>query len=323
MKRAAFPLPTLCSPRLTTPEALKGAELVDKRPVLRNTDSLMSARKAFVLGAIVGAGVLAAVGAVSAGSGGSPNPASVRHLLGPMGRADTVPPGLLGGLKRLDDKLNSMLSDYKSGKIGGSTEQRKKDFSDRVREITTEKQALVRQYFNAPAYGFVRYGEVFLSLGCTDEFLDRAEIYNDGDLGKLVPHALETATDCKQRLENDLKEVAGQKVTISEVDTWAHNPAIGKSRICVNVSTSPAQASVSATLTGPGGYKADVGKSALHADGSGQIRGVITQAGDYTKTIVVYDSTGKQTGTVTKTFTVAKPPQDGPVTVPGCRKPTE
>ena len=138
----------------------------------------------------------------------------------------------------------------------------------------------------------------------------------------------------KRRLEDQLNPPAaaptspptsstvGSAVTISEDDTWTHNTELKKSRICINVRTTPPQTSVSGTVKGPDGYVADIPKSPLHADGTAQIRGSITQAGAYTKTLYVYDPGGKQTATVTKTFTVLDPPTDGPATTPPCPKPT-
>ncbi len=111
-------------------------------------------------------------------------------------------------------------------------------------------------------------------------------------------------------------------VSISEDDTWAYNTTIGKGNVCIDVRTTPAQASVSATLSGPNGYQAKLGKTSLKTDGSIQISSPITVGGDYTKTLIVYAATGKQSATVTKTFTVAAPPQDGPATTPPCLKPT-
>jgi hypothetical protein len=112
-------------------------------------------------------------------------------------------------------------------------------------------------------------------------------------------------------------------VTISEDDTWTHNPPIGKSNICINVRTTPPQASISANLDGPSGYHSHLGKTPLDKPGSIQIKSEITKKGDYTKTLTVYDASGKQTATVTKTFTVASPPQDGPAATPPCPKPTQ
>jgi hypothetical protein len=88
----------------------------------------------------------------------------------------------------------------------------------------------------------------------------------------------------------------------------------------VNVVTKPPQASVSARITGPG-FSATVDKAPLHADGKGQIRGVITTPGTYTATITVYNALGNATATVTKTIPVTE--EDGPITVPRCDPPAE
>jgi hypothetical protein len=88
--------------------------------------------------------------------------------------------------------------------------------------------------------------------------------------------------------------------------------------------STPPQAYVSGELKGPNGFDAKTnGKAPLHSDGTAQIKMPITQAGNYTKTLTVYDAKGNQTATVTKTFTVAPPPQDGPTTNPSCPKPTQ
>ena len=113
----------------------------------------------------------------------------------------------------------------------------------------------------------------------------------------------------------------GAQPAIDEDDTWAHNPPIKKSNVCINIRTKPAQAQYTATLTGPGGFRATTdGKQALK-DGAAQFVGTITQAGEFTKTITVYDATGNATATVTHTFLVADPPTDGPKTTPPCRRP--
>jgi hypothetical protein len=110
---------------------------------------------------------------------------------------------------------------------------------------------------------------------------------------------------------------------ITETDTWAHNAPLGKSNVCINVATSPAQAFVSADMTGPGGYDASTGgKQPLHADGTAQIRATITQAGSYTDSLTVFDKDGNQTATSTNTFTVTPPPNNGPDTNPPCPAPT-
>jgi hypothetical protein len=114
-------------------------------------------------------------------------------------------------------------------------------------------------------------------------------------------------------------------VSISEDDTWAYSTAIGKANICVNIRTTPAQASISASVTGPSNYTATLPKTPLHADGTRQVGAEITQPGAYTDTLTVYDATGTQTATTTNTFTVKAPPQDGPPPTfgPPCPKPTQ
>jgi hypothetical protein len=280
----------------------------------------VSARKAFVLGLVVGAGVLAAAGAMPTGSGVSAVGTPARLTVVPERASTAVPPGLLADLERLDDDLRRLISDYRKGKISGH------GFFDRVSKVEAAKHQLVRRHFSMPVYGDVTFDEVFRGLECLDSYLAVAKFtvlepsgISERILKEHILELLDSGRKCKQRLE---KSLAAQ-VTISEDDTWAHNPAIGKSRICINVRTAPAQASISATLTGPDGYNATSPKAPLHADGSAQVRSIITKAGAYTKTLVVYDAAGKQTATVTKTFTVAEPPQDGPATNPPCEKPTE
>ncbi len=267
-----------------------------------------------MLGAIVGAAVLGAVGAIEGSSGPTANTPS-RLAVVAQQSADAVPPGLLAELEHLDKLLDRLKADWKSGKLDQS------ELLNRVLfEIREEKRALVKRYFNAPAYGSVTYSEVLEKLDCVDTQLALAWGFAvwSSQSTKYVPDRIERAKKCKQALETRLRKV----VTISEDDTWAHNPALGKSRLCINVRTSPAQVSVSAVITGPGDYRADI-VSRLHADGSAQIRGIITLAGDYTKTIAVYDASGEKTATVTKTFTVDAPPKDGPATNPPCAKPTD
>ena len=56
-------------------------------------------------------------------------------------------------------------------------------------------------------------------------------------------------------------------------------------------------------------------------NGARQFTSLITERGDYTKTITVFDTAGNQTATVTRTFTVTPPPEDGPPATPGCTPP--
>ena len=58
-------------------------------------------------------------------------------------------------------------------------------------------------------------------------------------------------------------------------------------------------------------------------EGSVQIKSEITRGGDYTKTLTVYDASGKETATVTKTFTFTAPPQNGPATTSPCPEPPQ
>jgi hypothetical protein len=113
-------------------------------------------------------------------------------------------------------------------------------------------------------------------------------------------------------------------VTISENDTWTYNTATGKANVCINVATTPPQASLSASVTGPGGYTASLPLTPLHPDGTRQIGAQITQPGTYADTLSVYDAKGKQTATSTNTFTVASSPQNGPTPRfgPSCPQPT-
>ena len=238
----------------------------------------------------------------------------------PGSRIGEAPPEqLFTDLVHLDNQLDRAIKSAKKNDLTGGE----------VSNVEDAMSDLIKRDFTQTLYG-VKFREVFHDLNCVGVRLDHVSLLlasgvsGAPGLGTQVGQ-LEVARSCKQRLEKKLHTAAQQpsQVTISEDDTWAHNPDIGKSRICINVRTSPPQASVSARITGPGDYEAEVGRSPLHADGSGQIRGIITQAGKYTKTLVVYDASGKQTATVTKTFTVAEPPQDGPKTDPPCVKPTE
>jgi len=113
-----------------------------------------------------------------------------------------------------------------------------------------------------------------------------------------------------------------QTVTISEDDTWAHNEAAELSKICINVRTRPAQASATVSLDGPGGYHSQSPPNTPLINGARQFTSLITHAGDYTKTITVYNGKGAQTATVTTTFTVDPPPTDGPPASPPCQAPT-
>jgi hypothetical protein len=111
-------------------------------------------------------------------------------------------------------------------------------------------------------------------------------------------------------------------VTIDEDDTWAHNASLGVSKICINVRTTPPQAAATVTLAGPDGTHFSSPPKTPLAHGAAQFTAPITVAGQYTKTITVYDANGVQTATVTKTFTVSQPPVDGPPATPACTAPT-
>jgi hypothetical protein len=227
-----------------------------------------------------------------------------------------TPAGVMADLTYIDKLLTKLIADWKAGDL------HRGDLIRRATEIANAKRAMVKEFFNGPTYGTVTWSEVFNKLDCLDTQLYLAYGFdvtnNPSTLDRFT-----AAQKCKQTLETELgKAAAAQNVTIAEDDTWAHNAAIGKSNICINVRTTPAQASVSGTITGPGSYSAHLDTRPLDPPGSIQITAPITVAGDYTKTLIVYDATGKQTATVTKTFTVAAPPQDGPATTPACPKPT-
>ena len=71
------------------------------------------ARKAFVLGALVGAGVLAAVGAVSAGGNRPVRSASSQTAvtqIARMGQRAEVPPTALPELAAIDERLNRLVN---------------------------------------------------------------------------------------------------------------------------------------------------------------------------------------------------------------------
>jgi hypothetical protein len=269
-----------------------------------------------------------------------------------LARADQ-PKGLTDTAAKLELAPAHVIERWLKGIIPGFGEGGKKDLSKETLLANNEKyfknqflhdvkiafakagaakKTMAKTYFTGTLYG-VPAADVIDAIDCVGENLAFAEGVNfqaqqhtfGSDLRKELYKVLFRAEQCKKALETALQNAGRQpeKVTIDEDDTWAHNPDIGKSRLCVNVRTKPPQAFVSATFTGPGGYTADAPKSPLHADGTAQIRGIITQPGDYRKTLVVYDVSGKETATVTKTFTVAPPPQDGPATNPLCVKPTQ
>ena len=114
--------------------------------------------------------------------------------------------------------------------------------------------------------------------------------------------------------------VPPQAVTISEDDTWSHNESIGLSNICINVRTSPPQAAATVTLSGPNYHSSSPPRTPL-VHGARQFVSPISVPGEYTKTITVYDESGAQTATVTRTFKVDPPPADGPPATPACSAP--
>jgi hypothetical protein len=260
-----------------------------------------------VLGAIVGAGVLAAVGAVGAWS--SPE----RH-------ADTVPRAVFDDLKFMDQQLTKAIAEAGKGESVGH----------RVDTIKKTKLELVDGELNLPVDG-VQARVWFRTLDCVDVEIALAKRIEDFGVGTghanvQIPRYLKAAQRCKETLEKALtKANQPEKVSITESDTWAHNEAIGKSNICINVKTTPPQAFISAELAGPGNYTANLPKTPLHPDGTRQVGATVTQAGAYTDTLNVYDKNGKQTASTTNTITVAPPPQNGPDPTfgPSCPAPTK
>ncbi len=147
---------------------------------------------------------------------------------------------------------------------------------------------------------------------------------------KLDLRLADAVIELNRKLIEKLKQLQGKidafiaaNCTISEDDTWTHNPPLGKSNVCINVRTTPVQAYFTVTLTGPGGFKAQSPGETPLVNGAGQFIATITKAGLFTKTINVYDERHVLTATVTKPFPVADPPQNGPDTRPPCPKPTQ
>ena len=279
----------------------------------------MSARRAFVLGAIVGAGVLAAVGAVSAGSS-----SSVR----PQRRAETVPANFLIDLKDIDGLLTKLVHDLHSGKLDSP------DVITRIARIENAKRAMIREFLQQPIYGLKASG-VFLNLDCLDSNLHKGIGYVLGSKGRQLTNTdmnditkyVEAGQKCKETLETTLHAAnpPPEKLSLTTFPTWTHNTDIGKSNICINVETEPPQGFLSADVTGPGGFHTSLPKTPLHPDGTRQTGAEIAQAGEYKYTITVYDANGNATATTANTFTVDAPPQDGPTPPfgPPCPKPTQ
>lgn len=333
------------------------AAALDNRLQVGETCDLMSARRAFVLGAIVGAGALAAVGAVSAGSSSPSSP------------TDRAPSGLLDELTKLDGYIENGLKAAEAGnhREAESAATDVRQLKDKIRKeyfnqsvnggkfgtailefdcIDVEiakirhdlahkrdthdsdfkhaedcKQRLAEDFFQQPVYG-VKASDIIKALDCID-----ARVFF---LADLTPADFKTAKGCKQTLERRFKAVPAppppaEKVSIFEFDTWAHNTDIDKTNFCINVKTTPPQASISASVTGPGNFSANLPITPLHPDGTRQIGATITLKGPYTDTLIVYDVSGKQTATTTNTFTVKAPPQDGPPPTFGlpCEKPAK
>jgi hypothetical protein len=230
---------------------------------------------------------------------------------------ETAPKSVLDGLAALDAHLARVQDDWRHGRL--SEEQVVRE----VNRLEREKLQLLELF--PPVYG-ARFVDLYQLLEGLDTFLRSAiEDTYDQDTGERNPIRVDfsDAIAWKQKLEQLLRPSAQpQPVTIEEEDTWTHNATLGKSNVCIDVRTTPPQASVSATLTGPGGYHAELPKSPLHTDGFAQIGSEITQAGDYTKTVTVYDAAGNVTASVTRTFTVLAPPQNGPSATPPCPAPT-
>ena len=267
-----------------------------------------------MLGAIVGAGVLAAVGAVNAASGGSAKPIAV---------SEVVPKSVFDELKFMDQQLTKAIAEAGKGEA----------VRPRIDNIKKAKFQLIDSQFGDLVDG-VKGSTWFRELDCVDVQLRLAQTYETLSnaehfkqfLEKDIPGFLENAQKCKEKLETALgKANQPEKVSITESDTWAHNASIGKSNICINVKTTPPQAFISAGLAGPGNYTASLPKTPLHSDGTRQVGATITEAGSYTDTLRVYDKSGTQTATTTHTFTVAPPPQDGPDPAfgPSCPAPTK
>jgi hypothetical protein len=176
----------------------------------------MSARKAFVLGAIVGAGVLAAVGAVSAGSSGSVAPASPRL------RADVVPPAVFDDLKHIDKLLAKLIGDVRSGSLESGAQT-----IDRIAEIERAKREMVSAFFEQPIYG-LKFSEVFFGLDCLDRDLGQGigEVLGHVDNAR-VADIITKGQKCKQRLENKLRKGSpppSQALSISPIKAVFSEP---------------------------------------------------------------------------------------------------
>jgi hypothetical protein len=127
---------------------------------------------------------------------------------------------------------------------------------------------------------------------------------------------------CAITHDDPVKDCAeASPATITIEPTWTHNPELGKSNICLYITTSPAQATATVTLTGPNGYSSHSPDKTALLNGSRLFTSEITQPGDYTANATAYNTDGEQTATTTQAFTVTPPPTHGPPTGQTCPAP--
>ncbi len=117
--------------------------------------------------------------------------------------ASVVPPGLFTSLVKIDRKLAKLIDAVPKELPGPLIRQ--------MTAIANDKRTMVDQYFADVTYG-VKFSEVFRALDCLDRQLGTAvgriaEDPRNFDESK-VTGAIELGKKCKQRLEDELHQVA-------------------------------------------------------------------------------------------------------------------
>jgi len=156
-----------------------------------------------------------------------------------------APAGLTKDLATLDRQLAKLISDYTNGKTGSNGRPSSDlaahtDFTDRVKEISADKQAMVNQYFGQSIYG-VKFSETFKELDCLDSRLYLA-LGQDGWTHltrERVAMTMETGKACKQKLETELSQAtqAAPKVSMGTLHSFDISPS-QQSQLAVAATTS-------------------------------------------------------------------------------------
>jgi BMFP domain-containing protein YqiC len=129
-----------------------------------------------------------------------------------------VPPPVLTRLERMDDDLRRLIGDFRRGSIGPDSAEEYEKFIKRARQIELQKLDLVRDYFDGPTYGSVKWSMVFKQFDCVDQELTLALALGTNDRNRNgVLETLQRAKRCKQSLERDLRQTQDLALRITSI----------------------------------------------------------------------------------------------------------